>query len=144
VCSGLDLSPSSSSSGSSRGVLEGGSAEAAEADAAGRIPVKDRLVWEEPHLSKKKKWRHRKAEQLRAAAAAETAAVERCPVAPEWHGHYFNCGRRGHRKQDCTFAPLCLRCGNEGHETKDCKRPLRWRKRSCAVRHWRSWRAMGR
>jgi hypothetical protein len=74
VCSGLDLSSSSSGSVSSREVLDGCSAAVVGADAAGRIPVKDRLVWEEPHLSKKKKWRHRKAKQRRMVAGGSGVA----------------------------------------------------------------------
>lgn len=123
VVSGLGLSPTSSSSDTSTRDVAESSAVAAEADAVGRVPVQDRLVWEQPHLSRKKKWRRRKAEQRKAAAAAAAAAAERRSVSPEWRGRCFNCGRPGHRKKDCTFDPLCFRCSQAGHETKDCKRP---------------------
>uniref|UniRef100_A0ACD5UR14 Uncharacterized protein n=1 Tax=Avena sativa TaxID=4498 RepID=A0ACD5UR14_AVESA len=84
--------------------------------------VQDRLVWprpdwQEPRLSRKTRWRRRKAAQREAEAAG------RRPVSPEWTGRCFNCGRPGHRKKKCTFEPLCLRCSQVGHETYDYKRP---------------------
>jgi hypothetical protein len=91
-------------------------AQAAEAVAAERIRVQDRLRWIQPQPSRKSQWRRRK------AAQREDEEAQRF-ISPEWAGRCFNCGRGGHRKVDCIFETLCIRCDQEGHEAKDCKRP---------------------
>ncbi|KAK1682517.1 hypothetical protein QYE76_043365 [Lolium multiflorum] len=92
---------------------------AAEAASAGPRRMADRLVWEQPPMLRKKKWRRRKAAQR----AAEAVAVARRSVLPEWSGRCFNCGQPGHRKVDCTNDTICLRCGLAGHEANGCGHP---------------------
>jgi hypothetical protein len=98
-------------------------AQAAEAVAAERIRVQDRLRWIYPQPSRKSQWRRRKAALREAEEAQREAEEAQRYVSPEWAGRCFNCGRGGHRKADCIYETLCIRCDKEGHEAKDCKRP---------------------
>uniref|UniRef100_A0ACD5TGY5 Uncharacterized protein n=1 Tax=Avena sativa TaxID=4498 RepID=A0ACD5TGY5_AVESA len=84
--------------------------------ANGRGRVQDRLVWTEAKLSRKTRWRRRKAAQ-RAAASSPRRSQDPC-----MEGLCFNCWRSGHRKRECTFQARCFRCREEGHMFKDCKR----------------------
>jgi hypothetical protein len=83
-----------------------------------RRPVQERLVWQQPKLSRKAAWRRRKREKLLSSKAEPSR-----PVAREMKGVCFRCLEKGHPKFGCLNEEVCIHCTEEGHNSGGCKRP---------------------
>ncbi|KAE8790829.1 hypothetical protein D1007_34823 [Hordeum vulgare] len=75
--------------------------------------------WNRAKASRKALWRRRKVQRrVQAQPRPPSSSSSKRSHTPCHH-----CFRAGHRKQDCTFPPLCIRCNLEGHSSGQCKRP---------------------
>ncbi|KAI4990019.1 hypothetical protein ZWY2020_038382 [Hordeum vulgare] len=69
--------------------------------------------WRRHGPSRKAMWPRRKAlhRQQEAGRPASHSSSERRQIPPDLHGLCFGCFKGGHRREDCTNDPLCIRYG---------------------------------
>lgn len=113
---GLSASAGSARSSSAGGEHQGGGAPA---QAEG---------WRRPRPTCKAMWRRRRVLRRQQEAgpsgrAASPSSSEKRQIPPDLYGMCFRCFEDGHRRQDCTNDPLCIRCGRAGHVSSQCQEP---------------------
>ncbi|KAM0866548.1 hypothetical protein ACQ4PT_042574 [Festuca glaucescens] len=116
IVSGLGFSGSSTASPEE---VSSGRVEGTAPVGGVRGPIQDRLVWEQPKLSRKARWRRRKQLQKRRFVDSPLPRL----ISPGTEDACFKCLQPGHYKRGCTNEQVCISCAEEGHGSGGCKRP---------------------